>query len=402
MSKATLEKPREEGGTPVLRLPNLGDEGQPGASFVKRSVSLTLWTLAAVTGIAVAVACLVSMDVTVKGSGTLEPVRIWTIRAQEAGAIRAVFVQTGDTVAKGDSVLSLDGLQLRSTLSQLEAQYRAAGIDLRRAEAAAPVEHRQQDDRVAQARARLVTTRAALRQRMIENDLGANVDSLLAVYRPGSHVGIDLAVGEVRSAEADLRLNTTQSDVLDLERFDRERKRTEETQLASQIETTRERLRRLTAVSPTRGVVLTEQIERLPGTFVREGDVLAEVADLDQWRATIFVAERDVHKIRLGDSVHVEVQAFSTGDEKPLRGSVVYVAPEPMGAQGGAAGSTAPSALGSGLYRVVARLDHQQLAEVGIDKFRRGYTVEGKVVTRRGRIIKLLWDYLNDKMRGRA
>ena len=405
-SQAPVPKPAP--GTPVLKLPNLGDDN-PGASFVKRAVGWTLGTLAVSFLLALLVSIFVEIDVTVKGAGALEPVRIWPVRAQASGTVREVLVETGDTVQKGAEVLRLDALELQSTLGQLQAQHRALGVDLARSETAAPVERRQQGERVAQSDARVVTARATLRQRMIENDLGSNLDSLLRVYRPGQHVGIDLAVGEVRAAEAERRLAASQTDVLDLSRFDRERKRAEQAQLAAQMDAARERMRRLVAMAPTQGVVLTEQIEKLPGSFVREGDLLVEVADLGEWRATLFISEREVHKIRLGDSVQVEVQAFSAADDEPLRGSVLHVASDPAGSsQSGAAGGTggapaAPAAAGgSGLYRVVVRLDAGQLKEMGVEKFRRGYTVEGKIVTRRGRIIKLLWEYMNDKVEGRA
>jgi hypothetical protein len=148
-------------------------------------------------------------------------------------------------------------------------------------------------------------------------------------------------------------------------------------------------------------VVLTEQIERLGGSYVREGELLLEVADLDEWRVNLYVAERDVHKIRMGDSVKVEVQAFNAEDEDRLRGSVVFVAPEPIAPAQTAQGTAAPTA-GVGLYRVVAQLNQKQLAEMGIEKFRRGYTVQGQIITRSGRIITLLWDYLHDQLRGRA
>lgn len=403
-SQDPLPKPGPN-GTPVLKLPNLGDDN-PGASFVKRAVGWTLGTLAISFILALLVSIFVEIDVTVKGNGALEPVRIWPVRAQASGTVREVLVETGDTVSKGAEVLRLDALELQSSLGQLQAQHRALGVDLARSETAAPVERRQQGERMAQSEARLVTARATLRQRMIENDLGANLDSLLRVYRPGQHVGIDLAVGEVRNAEAERRLASSQTDVLDLSRFDRERKRAEQAQLSAQIDAARERLRRLVATAPTQGVVLTEQIEKLPGSFVREGDLLVEVADLGEWRATLYISEREVHKIRVGDSAQVEVQAFSAAADEPLRGSVFHVASDPVGSQGGSGASGAPAspapAGGSGLYRVVVRLDARQLNEMGVEKFRRGYTVEGKIVTRRGRIIKLLWEYMNDKVEGRA
>ncbi|HET6231948.1 MAG TPA: efflux RND transporter periplasmic adaptor subunit [Longimicrobiaceae bacterium] len=388
----------------VLRLPTIDEAGSPGAGFVHGAVGWTLGTLGAIVGAGLLVASLVSMNVTVKAPGSMEPVRVWPVRTTEPGTVDSVLVATGDTVRKGQPVLQLDSLQLETTLLQLQAQLRAAQIDQRRSASAAPVERRQQGDKAAQAQARLVTARATLRQRMVENDAGTNVDSLLAVYRPGRHVGIDLAVAEVQAAEAETRLSSSQNDILALERFDRAKKGTEEDQLAAQIRATRERLQRLTVLSPTHGVVLTEQIERLGGSYVREGELLLEVADLDEWRVNLYVPERDVHKIRLGDSVQVEVQAFNAEDEDRLRGSVVFVAPEPVGAgQSTSTGGPAPAVpTGMGMYRVVARLDQKQLARMGVEKFRRGYTVQGQIITRSGRIITLLWDYLHDQLRGRA
>lgn len=381
-----------------LKLPDLGDE-QPGAHFVKRAVGLTLGTLAAVAVAALLIGSLVKMDVTVKAAGSLEPVRIYPVRSNEGGPIREVLVSTGDTVKAGQVMLRLDTLALATTLAQLEAQYRAAAIEQRRSTSADPLERRTQAQRADQARGRVIAAQAALRQRMVEYDLGTNMDSLLRAYQPGRHVAIDQAVGELRSAEAEIRLSGAQTDMLDLTRFDREKLDTEMAQLQAQIRATRERMGRLEMRSPIDGVVLTEQIERLPGAYVREGETLLEVGNLQEWRVTLLVPERDVHKIRLGDSVKVEIQAFGQNERELLRGRVAHVASEPVSSeasQGAAAAAVAPRA--SGLYRVVAELDRSQLDEIGMDKFRRGYTVQGNVITRSGRIITLLWYYLLEKL----
>jgi multidrug resistance efflux pump len=216
-------------------------------------------------------------------------------------------------------------------------------------------------------------------------------------------VAIDQAVGEVKGAQADLRLSGAEGGLQELSRFDREKLGTQMQQLAAQITAARERLSRLTIRSPTDGVVLTERMERLPGAFVREGEQIVELADLNDWRVLLSVSERDVHKIKLGDSVKVDLLAFDESEREQLRGSVSYVAPEPLSAQSGAgAGSTAaPAALpmgGAGGYRVIASLDRPQLERMGITRFRRGYTVQGYVITRSGRIITLLWNYMTEKL----
>jgi HlyD family secretion protein len=142
--------------------------------------------------------------------------------------------------------------------------------------------------------------------------------------------------------------------------------------------------------------VLTEQLEKLTGSYLREGEPILEIADAGQWRAVFMVAERDVYKIRVGDSVKIEVPALAALEADLLRGSVISVASEPVTPSGGSSGG-AP-----GGYRVVATLDRAQMVELGLDRFKRGYTVRGKVITRRGHVAALLRDYFREQLaRGR-
>lgn len=383
-----------------LRLPELGDEGQPGGRFVKRAVSVTLGVIGALLLAGVLVSFLVKMDVTVKSAGVLEPVRVWPVRAQSAGAIRAVLVQSGDTVKANDVIAELDVLALQTQLAQLEAQHRSFEIERTRSAATAPLEMRQQGDRRAAAQARLSTARATLLQRMVEHGFGTNVDSLLASYPVGQHVALDAAVGEVRGAEADLRLNSTETDMLGLRQYEQEKAGAEMQRLEAQMREVRERIARATIRAPSDGVVLTDQLERLLGSYVQEGQTLLEVGEQGEWRVTMLVPERDVNKIAVGDRVRLEVQAFSEKDRTQLEARVSFVASEPVGsgseAAGGTAGAPAPS--GPGVYRVVATLEPGQADRAALDKFRRGYSVQANVITRSGRIAELGWNYLMERL----
>jgi multidrug efflux pump subunit AcrA (membrane-fusion protein) len=383
-----------------LRLPDLGDEGQPGARFVKRAVGLTLSVIGVLVVAGALAATFIDMDVTVKTTGILEPVKVHPVRAQESGPVRDVLVQTGDTV-KADALLArLDTLALAATVSQLDAQYRAAAIDQRRSASSDPLERQRLSQRASQAQARLVSARAVLQQRMVEYDLGMNVDSLLRAYRPGRHVTLDQAVGDVRGAEAEIRLAASEADMLSLSSFDRAKLGTQMDQLASQIAAARERISRMELRSPTDGVVLTEQLERLRGAYVREGDQILELAELGGWRAQLSVTERDVAKIKVGDRVEVEVQALDQNESELIHGTVSYVSPDPMGASAPAGGGAAPAPAGvaPGMYRVIASLDEAQIREMGYEKFRRGYSVRGNVITKSGKIITLLWNYVTEKL----
>jgi multidrug resistance efflux pump len=388
-----------------LRLPHLPDDWQPGAGFVKRAVSYTLGFIVLLLVTALLVSMFVTMDVTVKSSGVLEPVQLWPVRAQASGVVREVLVKSGDTVAAGEPVLKLDALALETQLAQLQAQLRSAEIDRARSAAATPLERAQQSEKLDRARARLTTSRATLLQRMVEHGLGTNVDSLLAAHRPGQHVTLDLAVGEVRGAEAEIRLTGTETGMLALRGFDERKTGTEIDRLRAQIAEAEQRIDRSTVLAPAAGVVLTDDVERrLPGALVQEGTTLLEVGDLGDWRVTMLISERDVNKIELGDPVRLEVQAFRQSDRRQLEARVTHVAAEPAGsgASGGASaggGAAAAAPAGGGLYRVVASLDRDQVEPGELERFRRGYSVSANVVTRSGRILELAWNYLAEKLK---
>jgi len=316
-----------------------------------------------------------------------------------------VLVRTGDTVRAGQVLVRLDTVALTSTLAQLEAQYRAADIDRRRSATADPLQRAQNAERANQSRQRLAAAVATLRQRMVEYDMGTNADSLLAAYVPGRHVTLDQAVSDVRTAQAELRASGAEGGLQELSRFDREKLGTQMDQLRAQIAAVRARLRQLTITAPVDGVVLTEQLERLSGAFVREGEQLLELGGTAQWRVQLNVTERDVHKVHVGDSVKVELPAFDQSERQLLGGRVDYVAPEPLSLQGAAAGSGGSQPAGQaggqappGVYRITAQLDRSQLEKMGIENFRRGYSVQGNVITKSGRIITLLWNYLTEKL----
>lgn len=378
-----------------FQLPELGTGRTGGGRFIRRAVSMTLGLVALLFVLALVVGFTVRVDDVVKAGGTLEPGRIWPVRTLEPGVIREVVVKTGDMVARGETVARLDPLFLRAALADLEAKRRAGSIDIERVDSEGPMQRRQQAQRLAQAEARLVTARATLRQRMVENDQGTDVDSLLGGYRVGSHIALDLAVAEVRAAEAERRLVDEQTDALRMSRFERETGVVTLEQLDAQIRTVRERLSRLDVPAPADGLILTEQIERLLGSSVQEGDLLLEMAEPDQWRLVLFVSEGEVHKVRLGDSVKAEIQAFPMDDRDLLYGTVAHVATDPS------PGRTAPGdsvvRVRGGTYRVIATLDPEQLARIGPAKFRRGYTVEGRIVVRSGLVTELFWDYLQNR-----
>ena len=93
-------------------------------------------------------------------------------------------------------------------------------------------------------------------------------------------------------------------------RFDRATGQVTLDQLQEQIRIVRERLGRLDVPAPTSGLVLTEQIEQLPGSSVNEGDLLLELGrTADALAAYEKTLEREPRRIG-GDAVQRERQCL--------------------------------------------------------------------------------------------
>jgi multidrug resistance efflux pump len=377
------------------RLPEIGSDGLPGTGLVHRAVGAIFSMLALVVVLAALVASFVQMDVTISGSGVIEPVAIWPVRSQEAGLISRVLVSTGDTVSEGEATVQLDSLPLQTTLLQLQAQYEALWLEHQRATAAEPIEERRQEELTNQAQARLVRARASLRQKLVDFGFGGDVDSVVRVYTVGEHVGVDLALADVMSAEADVRSSVAQWELLVFGELDQQAQRARLRRLEQQMSNVRLRLKRLSISAPAAGIVLTEQLEQLPGRYLREGEQVLEVAAVGRWRAILVLRERDVHRVTVGDVVKLEVAAFAGIVEDLIGGRVVSVASDQMTVGAGLAVSSQ-----TGLYRVIADLDQDEVDAIGSSRLRRGFSVQGKVITRSGRIVTLLWAYLNEKLGG--
>jgi multidrug efflux pump subunit AcrA (membrane-fusion protein) len=375
----------------------------PGARVVRRAAGLTVAVFAGLIVIALIVSAFVSINVTVDAPGMLEPVRLWPVRSRESGVLAEILVSAGDTVRVGQVVARLDPLALNAASMQLRSQIRQRLIDSAKSTASLPLEDTQRAEQVAQAEARLVRARAALRQKLADHGFGDNVDSTLAVHRIGTHVDLDLAVADVRTAEADVRSARAQRDITSLGRFDAPRFAADLAQLRDQLSLAESRSGRLAITAPAAGVVLTEELERLTGTGLREGDELLEIADISRWQVTLTVGERSVREVRVGDSVKVEVPALRLLDRRLIPGRVRTIAREPVGASPAARAGTGGS-LGApaGAYRIVADLDASVLTRVGIEHLRKGYTVDAKIITRSGRILGLVRDYFAERLHGAA
>ncbi len=91
-----------------------------------------------------------------------------------------------------------------------------------------------------------------------------------------------------------------------------------------QIRLTEHRLRCLAVVSPMDGVVLEGELEDISGVPVETGQLLAEIASLEQLWIEINVPEEEISEIRVGQTARV---AFDAADGSVLEAEIVSISP---------------------------------------------------------------------------
>jgi putative peptide zinc metalloprotease protein len=86
---------------------------------------------------------------------------------------------------------------------------------------------------------------------------------------------------------------------------------TEKDQFARQTRELRVQTTFLELESPMSGTVLSPRVEDLLGTYARPGTELVEIADLQEMRARVYIADLDLYKLRVGADARLGVVGFA-------------------------------------------------------------------------------------------
>lgn len=149
-------------------------------------------------------------------------------------------------------------------------------------------------------------------------------------------------------------------------------------QAEAEMSIAEEKLARITMVAPFDGVVVSGDLSQKLGAPVQRGDVLFEIAPLEDYRVVLKVDERDIRDVRIGDAG--ELLLTSMPDERlPMR--VARVTPVSSAEEG------------RNFFRVEARLER------GAERLRPGMEGVGKVTVGERKLIWIWTRYLMDWVR---
>ncbi len=256
------------------------------------------------TSVNVAIAKTGVLSEPIKYTGTTRPVREVSLRAQVEGRLLNLNVGAGDLVKQGQILAQVDDSILVTTLSQEQAELAALQSEVARAET-----------QVSNARVRAEQARVQLNQARVDAARRATLGGQGAI----SQQEAELAQTAAQTAEQSLRSAIEQ--ISTEEKAVAAAQRRVEAQRAAVAQAGERRSYALLA-SPINGVVLEKVTE--PGNLVQPGGEILKLGDFSQVNVMIFVSDKELSTIRLGQSVQVTLDAFKN---EPLSGRVTRITP---------------------------------------------------------------------------
>jgi HlyD family secretion protein len=240
------------------------------------------------------------LNASITSNGKVEPISPFVAHAEFPTFVAKVSATEGQSVHRGQAVLTLDAADVRAQLAQARADLLAAQNDLRNAQAGGP------PDEVAQLKGDLAATR--LQVANLERD----EEELEALVAQRVATQDELAQNRANLAKARANLQALEAKKEDLSRRSAsivESATLRESQARDRVQALEEKVRSATVIAPFEGTLYSLPVKA--GDYVKVGDTLAEMADLRHVRVRAFVDEPDLGGLEPGQSVEI------TWDAKP-------------------------------------------------------------------------------------
>jgi HlyD family secretion protein len=251
---------------------------------------------------------------TITASGTIEAIEV-NVSSKTAGQILDLAVEEGSRVKPGDVLARIDHATADIQLRQAEA-----GVALARAQLVLLRNGARRED-IEQAEAALRQAEANLR---VATDDARRMRELL---RSGSVTTKQRDDAEARLTVAESQRSAAVEAVNKVRRLSRPEEiaaaeaRLDQAQAAADLLT--KTIADCTVVAPAGGIVTHKAAEA--GELVTPGATLVTLSELDSVHVMVYLTEKEIGRVRLGDMADVEIDAFPG---RAFPGKITYISPE--------------------------------------------------------------------------
>jgi HlyD family secretion protein len=252
--------------------------------------------------------------------GNVEATEV-VISAEASGQILTFEVDEGVKLAAHATVGTIDRTELELQRDQASAQQSANRSRV--------AEIQQQAEALRAERDAAVAQRAALAaQHEIAQRAYERVQRLYA-QQAATAPQLDQAERDVRTLGEQIKAQDRQiaarTQQIDAARAQQLTARQQVTASEAQVQQLGERIRKSTIVNPIAGTVLATYAKA--GEFVQQGQPLYKIANLETVDVRAYVAETELARVRLGQSVQVSVDV-GKDEHRTLPGSITWIASE--------------------------------------------------------------------------
>jgi len=232
-------------------------------------------------------------------NGKVEPLEPHTIQSQLTTFIETVALKEGQSVNRGQVLMTLNAKDLKTELAHMREQLVAAENERKIAVGGGSPEE------IAQLDSDLAKTNAEI------DRLRSERDSLERLYakQAATRQEVEQAKTALSKAEADKRLIVEKrSAILERAKPQAERATLRIEEARNSIQSLEEKLKAAQVTAPAGGTVYS--LPARPGTYVHTGDLLAELADLTRIRVRVFVDEPELGSLKQEQAVEITWEAL--------------------------------------------------------------------------------------------
>ncbi len=249
------------------------------------------------------------LEAVVSASGKIQPKELVNISAETSGRVVDLAVNEGDRVRKGQFLLQIDPVTLRTRVDNSEASLQVATASLD-----------QMKQAVETARVQLDQARLNLKR---QQDLWKRELT--------TRESLDKAESDMRGAESALQEREKTARAQD-SRIMQER---------AGLESARYELTKVRMLSPIDGIVTRRNIQQgetaVIGTMNNAGTVLLTLADMSVIQAEVEVDETNIPSVQIGQKAKITIDAIP---DRSFRGHVTEIGNSPIQASTSAAAGT--------------------------------------------------------------
>ena len=225
-------------------------------------------------------------------NGKIEPVQNFEAHASAQASVRRVLVNEGDHVTPGQLLIQLDDADARAQAAKALAQLRAAEASIQAVQAGGTQEE-------------VLTIRSDLAKAQAERDAARrNLEAVQRLQQSGaaSPGEVEAARNRLQKADADLQLLQSKlTGRFSTPEIAKVRASAEEARAA--YAAAQDQLKNAHITAPFAGTVY--QLRVKIGSFVNPGDLLLQMANLDDVQVRAFVDEPDIGKLAKDEKVDI-------------------------------------------------------------------------------------------------